>query len=148
MEKKNTLKLDDQLCFAFYACSREIMKLYRPILQDLNLTYTQYITMIALWEQDNTTVKDLGQRLYLDSGTLTPLLKKLEAMGLIKRTRDQQDERNVLITVTPEGRVMELAANEIPCKLFQDTEVELEDAKQLHTQIQHLLSKIGSKKAN
>jgi DNA-binding MarR family transcriptional regulator len=147
MENKNTLKLDDQLCFAFYACSREIMKLYRPILQDLNLTYTQYITMIALWERDNTTVKDLGQRLYLDSGTLTPLLKKLEAMGLIKRTRDQQDERNVLITVTPEGREMEQAANEIPCKLFQDTEVELEDAKQIHAQVQNLLSKIGSKKS-
>lgn len=145
MENQNNLKLDDQLCFAFYACSREIMKLYRPILQEFNLTYTQYITLIALWEQDNTTVKELGQRLYLDSGTLTPLLKKLEAMGLIKRTRDQQDERNVIITITPEGREMEKAAQEIPCKLFQGTEVELEDAKKLHTQIQSLLHKMGSK---
>src|SRR5690242_13802851 len=89
MDSRSTLKLDNQLCFAVYACSREITKLYHPLLRELGLTYTQYITLLALWEEDRVSVKQLGQRLYLDSGTLTPLLKKLELMQLVTRERDK-----------------------------------------------------------
>ena len=88
MDKSAMLELDNQLCFALYACAREVTKLYRPFLDELGLTYTQYVTLLALWEKDEVPVKELGRRLYLDSGTLTPLLKKLEAMGLLRRERD------------------------------------------------------------
>ena len=106
------LKLDNQLCFALYACSREITKLYKPFLDKLGLTYTQYISLLVLWEKDNITVKDLGKKLHLDSGTLTPLLKKLEIMNLVKRIRDTVDERNVYVSLTTQGIALkELAIN-------------------------------------
>src|SRR5690606_35493816 len=112
--------------FAIYASSREITKLYRPLLQDLGLTYTQYVTMLALWEKDNVSVSELGTKLYLDSGTLTPLLKKLEAAGLVKRTRDKKDERSVLVTLSPEGEALRKKAVDIPeqlaCKLYATPE--------------------------
>ncbi|WP_044481522.1 MarR family winged helix-turn-helix transcriptional regulator [Paenibacillus antibioticophila] len=149
-ETNNTsisLKLDDQLCFAFYACSRGIMKLYRPLLQELGLTYTQYITLLALWEQDAVTVKELGSRLFLDSGTLTPLLKKLEAMGLLSRTRDPKDERNVIITLTGKGQELRHQAKEIPCKIYQDTKVNPEDVQAQLAQIRGFLHKLESEAA-
>lgn len=143
-KSKVSLKLDDQLCFAFYACSRGIMKLYRPLLQELGLTYTQYITLLALWEQDQVTVKELGSRLFLDSGTLTPLLKKLEAMGLLRRTRDPKDERNVIITLTEQGHELRQQAEEVPCKIYQDTHVRPEDIAEQLSQIRGFLQKLES----
>lgn len=139
-----SLKLDDQLCFAFYACSRGIMKLYRPLLQELGLTYTQYITLLALWEQDAVTVKELGSRLFLDSGTLTPLLKKLEAMELLTRMRDPKDERNVIITLTGKGQALRHQAQEIPCKLYENTDVNPEDIQAQLAQIRGFLHKLES----
>jgi DNA-binding MarR family transcriptional regulator len=114
INKDDLLKLDNQLCFALYVCSKEIIRKYKPLLDPLNLTYTGYIIMLALWEKDNVTVKELGERLYLDSGTLTPLLKKLESSGYIKRDRSSSDERNVYIRLTEKGALLKEKAYEIP----------------------------------
>ena len=107
------LKLKNQLCFPLYACSRETIKNYKPYLDKLDLTYTQYITMLVLWEHERLTVKELGAELYLDSGTLTPLLKKLEEKGLINRNRSTLDERNLIVTLTPAGLAMRDQALEV-----------------------------------
>ena len=107
-------KLDNQLCFALYVCSKEIIKKYKPLLEPFGLTYTGYITLLALWEQDGVTVKDLGERLFLDSGTLTPVLKKLEASGFVNRNRNKNDERSVTITLTDKGRRTQQSALSIP----------------------------------
>lgn len=112
------LRLDNQLCFALYVCSKEIIKKYKPILEPLGLTYTGYITMLALWEEDGLTVKDLGNKLYLDSGTLTPLLKKLEAQNYITRIRSSNDERNVVITLTEKGQNLKSQAIQVPHDLI------------------------------
>ncbi|GGG73239.1 MarR family winged helix-turn-helix transcriptional regulator [Paenibacillus radicis (ex Gao et al. 2016)] len=141
-DKDELLKLENQLCFAFYACSREITKLYRPILSELDLTYTQYITMLALWEKDGVTVKDLGARLLLDSGTLTPLLKKLEAMQLITRDRDKADERNLVIRVTEHGAQLKEKAMCVPAQLSQQMNIPIEEVNSIRDQIQDLLSKL------
>lgn len=111
------LKLQHQLCFKHYVLSKEIIRKYKPLLDPLNLTYTGYITMLALWENDAISIKDLSSRLYLDSGTLTPLLKKLEKQGYIKRKRFKDDERIVHITVTKKGFALQEAAKDIPSKL-------------------------------
>ena len=105
MDKYDSIKLDNQVCFSLYAASREIIKLYKPFLDKFNLTYTQYIAMLVLWEDEKSTVKDIGKRLHLDSGTLTPLLKKIESMGLVKRYRDVNDDRVVVVELTEEGRL-------------------------------------------
>lgn len=118
MDKSAVLSLDNQLCFALYACAREVTKLYRPFLDELGITYTQYVTLLALWEKDGVPVKELGARLYLDSGTLTPLLKKLEGMSLIRRERDPEDERSVIVRLTDEGRAMKEQAMTIPERVF------------------------------
>jgi DNA-binding MarR family transcriptional regulator len=142
MDTDDVLKLDNQLCFAVYACAREFTKLYHPLLKELGLTYTQYVTMLALWERDRVTVKHLGHRLYLDSGTLTPLLKKLEAMGLITRARDKQDERSVIIELTEHGKHLKEKALDIPEKLFCQAGVSPEDAEALRNQITEMLQKV------
>ncbi|MFF2481144.1 MarR family winged helix-turn-helix transcriptional regulator [Paenibacillus sp. NPDC058071] len=144
MENEEKFRLDNQLCFAFYACSREIIKLYRPILAELDLTYTQYITMLALWEKDGVPVKELGARLYLDSGTLTPLLKKLESSGYITRTRNKSDERNLVIQLTEEGRRLKEKAETIPERLVECTNAAPEEVISLRDQIQSLLRKMDS----
>lgn len=128
MENKNSildkitdddiLKLDNQLCFALYVSSRELIKKYKPLLDPLGLTYTGYITMLALWEKDNLTIKLLGKKLHLDSGTLTPLLKKLEANGFLIRERRREDERNVYITLTDHGHALKKDAADIPRQLL------------------------------
>lgn len=117
------LKLDNQLCFALYVTSKEIIRGYKPLLDPLGLTYTSYIAMLALWEKDDVTVKALGKRLYLDSGTLTPLLKKLEAKGLVQRQRRQDDERIVRITLTEEGRQLKKKAVAIPKEMLCSSEL-------------------------
>lgn len=133
MNDDNILKLDNQLCFALYVCSKEIIKLYKPLLEPFGLTYTAYITLLALWEEDNITVKALGQRLYLDSGTLTPLLKKLEAKNLLTRQRSPEDERNVYITLTEEGRSLKEKIVDVPKNLICSSEYKnnVGSAKQL-----------------
>lgn len=133
-------KLDNQLCFPLYAASRKIIRLYRPVLDPLGLTYTQYITMLALWERDGITVKELGERLFLDSGTLTPLLKKLESQGVITRARDATDERAVIVTLTARGRSLKAEAAHVPGTVAQCVGVSRTDAVELHRLLHLLLS--------
>lgn len=142
MNPIESMKLDNQICFAIYASSREITKLYRPLLQDIGLTYTQYVTMLALWEKDNVTVSELGNRLYLDSGTLTPLLKKLEAAGLVQRTRDKTDERSVLVTLTAQGEALREKALDIPNQLVCKLDATPEEGIALLSQMHELLARM------
>ncbi len=136
------LKLDNQLCFSLYVCSKEIIRMYKPLLDPYGLTYTGYIVMMALWEEDQVTVKDLGGKLYLDSGTLTPLLKKLEAAGYIARTRSSRDERNVFIRLTEKGKNFRQEALQIPEKLICALNMDMEKAghllEGLHQMMVHL----------
>jgi MarR family transcriptional regulator, organic hydroperoxide resistance regulator len=111
---KNLLALDNQLCFALYSASLAMTKTYKPLLDRLGLTYPQYLVMLVLWQQDNVLIKTIGEQLFLDSGTLTPLLKRLEAAGLVVRTRDSIDERQVRITLTKEGRGLKKKAQDVP----------------------------------
>ncbi|MBQ7322388.1 MAG: MarR family transcriptional regulator [Clostridia bacterium] len=136
----DTLRLENQICFPLYAASRELIKKYKPHLDQLDLTYTQYITMILLWENKTMTVKELGSRLYLDSGTLTPLLKKLESKGLITRTRSMEDERNLNVSLTEQGVQMQAIAADIPAKVAQDTRLDAEDAQTLYRILYRILS--------
>ena len=110
----NLLALDNQFCFALYSASHAMTKTYKPMLDRLGLTYPQYLVMLVLWEQDAILVKEIGARLFLDSGTLTPLLKRLEANGLVSRNRDPHDERQVRIVLSPEGRALRKQAEQIP----------------------------------
>jgi DNA-binding MarR family transcriptional regulator len=114
----NLLALDNQFCFALYSTSHAMTKTYKPLLDRLGLTYPQYLVMLVLWEQDGILVKDVGARLFLDSGTLTPLLKRLESNGLVARNRDPQDERQVRISLSAEGRALRAKAEEIPEQLL------------------------------
>lgn len=125
------LKLDKQLCFSVYVLHREIMQQYRPILQDLDMTYPQYITMMALWENDNQTVNQLGEKLKLDNGTLTPLLKRMESKKLITRTRSKADERVVKIQLTKEGENLREKASCVPMQIVQALNLNMEDLQQL-----------------
>lgn len=127
-QENSTLKLENQICFPLYAASRDVIKRYKPYLDDMGLTFTQYITMIVLWEEKTVTVKELGKRLYLDSGTLTPLLKKMEAKGLITRKRSFEDERNLIVTVTEEGERLKEMADGVPEKILAGSEISLEEA--------------------
>lgn len=112
------LALDNQFCFALYSASLAMTKTYKPYLDRLGITYPQYLVMLVLWEQDDVLVKSIGERLFLDSGTLTPLLKRLETSGLIARARDDADERQVRITLTREGRLLKKKAMEIPRQML------------------------------
>jgi MarR family transcriptional regulator, organic hydroperoxide resistance regulator len=125
------LKLDQQLCFSLYVCSKEIIKKYKPLLDPHGLTYTGYIILLALWEADNINVKELGKRLYLDSGTLTPMLKKLESQDYIKRTRSLNDERNVYIELTEKGKSLKKEAIHIPESMICNLDLEAQYASGL-----------------
>ena len=114
MDPDDLLKLGNQLCFALYSTSHALTKAYAPLLDRLGLTYPQYLVMLVLWEGDGVTVRALGERLHLDSGTLTPLLKRLEAGGLVRRERDRRDERQVRILLTDAGRALRAPAAEVP----------------------------------
>ena len=113
-DKYDAIKLENQICFPLYACAKEIVRRYKPFLDELDLTYTQYITMMVLWEEKEMNVKELGKRLYLDSGTLTPVLKRLEQKGLVIRKRNSKDERVLMINITKEGEALKEQAVEIP----------------------------------
>ena len=114
MDKFESLKLSNQVCFPLYAASREVIKLYKPFLDEYNLTYTQYITMLVLWEDGKITIKELCKKLYLDSGTITPVIKKLEAMGLLIKYRDKSDERIVNVELTDKGRELKEEIVKVP----------------------------------
>ena len=126
------LKLENQLCFPMYVCAKEIVKKYRPFLDPLGITYTQYIALLVLWEKDAVSMKDLGDRMFLDSGTLTPLLRKLEEKGYVSRTRDPADERSVVVTLTPEGKNLREKAVDIPASVGACMNISEEDAVALY----------------
>ena len=138
-----SLLLDNQLCFALYSASLAMTKLYKPLLDELGLTYPQYLAMLALWEGDGLAVSELGQRLSLDSGTLTPLLKRLEAAGLITRIRDVQDERRVHVTLTPAGRKLKVRARKIPGCILSAAQCSLPEVTQLTRQVQALRTRLA-----
>ena len=141
MEQTNfdCLKLTNQLCFPLYACARETVKLYTPYLDKLGLTYTQYITMMVLWEHKALTVKALGQELYLDSGTLTPLLKKLEDKGLVDRRRSTVDERNLIVSITERGQALRKEAEYIPAEMAKCVNLPRERVMELYQMLYQLL---------
>lgn len=138
----NPLALDNQICFALYVCSKEIIRKYSPLLEPLGLTYTAYITLLCLWEKDNVTVKELGERLFLDSGTLTPLLKKMEAQGLLTRTRGGKDERTVYIKLTDNGKSMKEKCLDIPQKMMCQNILDMDKAAPLLQTLHQIMTKM------
>ena len=139
-DKFDCLKLENQLCFPLYACSREVVKRYTPYLDALDLTYTQYITMMVMWEHRSIKVKEAGELLRLDSGTLTPLFKKLEDKGYVTRTRSKEDERNLIVDITEKGLALREKAADIPSRLRSCINLSDEEALQLYNLLQKLLS--------
>ncbi len=136
-----TMKLDNQLCFPLYAAARNVVSLYTPYLKPLGLTYTQYIVFLVLWEKDGITVGDICSKLMLDSGTLSPLLKKMEQSGFIERKRSLDDDRVVLISLTSEGRALQDKAKEVPEKVAGCIDLPAEKAQILYTLLNELLDK-------
>ena len=139
------LKLENQLCFPLYACAKEVVRAYKPYLEKLDLTYTQYITMMVLWEKRKMNVKEIGERLYLDSGTLTPLLKKLEHKGYILRSRSKEDERNLMVEVTPEGDALQEKAASIPEKMGECICLSDDEAKSVYGMLYRMLDSLKAK---
>ena len=138
-EKYDSLKIQNQLCFPLYACSKEIIKRYKPMLDKLDLTYTQYIVMMVMWEQKEINVKRLGECLFLDSGTLTPLLKKLENKGYISRKRSTYDERNLIISITDKGMKLRLKAKDVPMEMGKCINLSKDEAMQLYKTLYKIL---------
>ena len=136
------LKLDNQLCFALYSSSLAMTKLYKPLLAELGLTYPQYLVMLVLWEQDDVTVSAIGDKLFLDSGTLTPLLKRLQAADLITRQRALDDERRVVITLTPAGRELQTRAARIPGCVLKASHCSVQEAIALTGQLKQLRNQL------
>ncbi len=136
------LLLDNQLCFALYSASLAMTRLYKPLLDELGLTYPQYLAMLVLWEQDGVMVSELGDRLSLDSGTLTPLLKRLEAAGLVARIRDVQDERRVHVSLTAAGRKLKARAARIPGCVLSATQCSIPELISLTQQVQALRQRL------
>ena len=136
------LKLANQLCFPLYACSKEIVRKYKPHLDKLDLTYTQYIAMMVLWERKELNVKELGEQLYLDSGTLTPVLKKLEGKGYVSRARSVKDERNLIVSITKKGEELREKAVEVPQKMEQCINLSSEESLELYRLLYKLLDEL------
>lgn len=126
------LKLENQICFPLYACAKEVVRRYRPFLEELNLTYTQYIAMMVLWESGSCSVKELGNRLCLDSGTLTPVLKSLEQKGFVKRSRSQKDERVLVAEITQKGEALKEKAASVPEKLADCIKLKPQEGAELY----------------
>ncbi len=138
----DVLKLENQLCFPLYAVSKEIVRKYTPFLSELDLTYTQYITMMVMWERREVSVKELGGLLYLDSGTLTPLLKNLEKKGLVTRERSKTDERFLIVSITEQGMQLRERAVEVPKKIGECIQLDPEDAVNLFVLVKKLLGSL------
>ena len=139
MAKYDALKLENQLCFPLYAAAREVIKQYKPHLDSIDLTYTQYIAMMVLWEKHEISVKELGDTLLLDSGTLTPVLKKLEAKGFITRERSRDDERVLIVTVTDKGMKLREKALFVPSEVGKCVRLEPDEAQTLYTLLYKLI---------
>jgi DNA-binding MarR family transcriptional regulator len=145
MISDENLILENQLSFIMYACSKETIKRYKTYLGKIGLTYTQYLVMLVLWNGDNITVNELGKRLYLDSGTTTPILKKLEVKGLVERIRDINDERNVLVTVTSLGYELKDNVRNIPEKILLETGIPTDEANDILEILQSILKRVTNK---
>ena len=150
MEEKNydKLRLESQLCFPLYACSKEIVRRYKPFLDEVDLTYTQYITMMVLWFNKSVNVKELGKKLYLDSGTLTPVLKKLEVKGYITRERSKEDERTLIVKITKEGENLKEKADEIPNRIRACIDVSQEEMAVMYKLLYKVLEHIEEENRN
>jgi len=138
-QQYEALKLENQLCFPLYACAREVVKKYKPFLDDIDLTYTQYVTMMVLWEKPSVTSKEIGERLHLDSGTLTPVIKKLAEKGLVTRARSAEDERNLVVALTDAGLALRDRAACIPGQMGKCICLSPEDAGTLYRILYQLL---------
>lgn len=138
----NYLKLEDQLCFPFYAISRQLTKVYQPHLQKLGLTYPQYLVLLLLWEHEELSVKEIGEQLLLDSGTLTPLLKRMEQQHWLSRQRDPRDERSVRIALQPAGRALQAQACEIPLHILKAMSLSINELAVMRKQLNRLLSQL------
>ena len=138
----DALKLENQICFPLYVCSKEIVKAYKPYLDELDLTYTQYITMMVMWEHKELKVKEVGRYLFLDSSTLTPLLKRLEEKGYVKRRRSTEDERDLIVTITDNGEALKEKAVTIPEQLGACVNLDPQKAQVLYTQLYEIIEKL------
>ncbi|MBU8787215.1 MULTISPECIES: MarR family winged helix-turn-helix transcriptional regulator [Bacillus] len=139
------MKLDRQLCFLLYASSREMTKLYKPLLDELNITYPQYLALLLLWEHEGLSVKKMGELLYLDSGTLTPMLKRMEQRGLITRERSPEDERSVIVKLTSSGAEMKERASCIPQTMLAQTNLPAEELERLKHSLSSILASMTKK---
>ncbi|GAA4417595.1 MarR family winged helix-turn-helix transcriptional regulator [Actinokineospora soli] len=135
--------LEQQLCFALYSASRAVTARYRPLLDELGLTYPQYLVLLALYERDGRTVKELGEELRLDSGTLSPLLKRMASAGLLRRTRSADDERSVRVELTDDGTALRARIADVPAGLFRGADVTVEEIADLRSRLQDFLARIG-----
>jgi DNA-binding MarR family transcriptional regulator len=142
MENSKSLQLENQICFPLYVIAKEITGLYRPFLDEIGITYPQYLVMMVLWENDGLSVNHIGEKLFLDSGTLTPLLKRLESKGIISRKRKKEDERVVEVFLTESGRQLQRKACEIPGKIQDKIGIETEDLLHLKETVLKILNKI------
>jgi DNA-binding MarR family transcriptional regulator len=138
------LRLDNQICFAVYSAAHAFNRVYKPLLDRLGLTYPQYLVMLSLWERDGVPVKDIGERLFLDSGTLTPLLKRLETAGLVKRTRSTEDERQVLIALTPQGQALKEKARTVPQSILVASDCSVAELVALKNEIVSLRDRLNA----
>ncbi|MEC0204625.1 MarR family transcriptional regulator [Paenibacillus lautus] len=141
---EQNIKLEEHLCFSLYACSRAILRLYRPYLDELQLTYPQYLVLLTLWEKQQLTIKALGDALDLDTGTLTPLLKRMEGAGLLERRRDSVDERVVNIRITEQGKALQEKATCIPQSLIASSGMSKDEIQKLNVMIKHLMQQVNS----
>jgi DNA-binding MarR family transcriptional regulator len=139
-----SLRLDNQICFAVYSTAHAFNRVYKPLLDRLGLTYPQYLVMLVLWERDGVPVKDIGERLHLDSGTLTPLLKRLEAAQLIKRTRNTEDERQVLIALAPQGQALREKARAVPQSILAASACSLSELSAMKNEIVALRDRLNA----
>ena len=140
--KYECLNIKNQLCFPLYAVSHKVTKRYKPYLDELDLTYTQYITMMVLWDQEKISVKDLGKQLHLDSGTLTPVLKKLEDKGYVTRNRAKEDERNLIISITKKGNNLKKEAKNVPTEIGKCVNLTQEEATNLYKILYKILGSL------
>ena len=141
-DRYDALKLKNQICFPLYACSKEIVKAYKPYLDELDLTYTQYITMMVMWEHKELKVKEVGEYLFLDSSTLTPLLKRLEEKGYVTRRRSSEDERDLIVTITDSGEALKEKAVKVPEKLAACVDLDPQKAQALYALLYEVLGKL------
>ncbi len=138
-DEYESLKLENQICFPLYACSKEVVRLYHPILSELDLTYTQYLSMMVLWEHGEISMKDLGKKLYLDSGTLTPLIRSLESKSYVQKERSASDERSVIIKLLPRGEELREKAKYVPIQLASCVPLESDEAQELYRLLYKIL---------